>query len=58
MCYNISTKNGGRKVMAKAKWYKWVWADGTISYCRGYDRTEKAAMERNHGKLLSKTLAY
>jgi hypothetical protein len=44
--------------MAKAKWYKWVWTDGTVSYCRGYDRTEKASMERKHGKLVSKTLAY
>lgn len=44
--------------MAKAKWYKWVWADGMVTYCRGYDRVEKAAMERHHGKLLSKTFAY
>lgn len=44
--------------MAKAKWYKWAWADGIVSYARGYSRTEKAAMERKHGKLLSKTLAY
>lgn len=42
--------------MAKAKWYRWVWEDGTVSICRGFDRIEKAAMEREHGKLISKTL--
>ena len=44
--------------MRKAKWYKWTWTDGTTTYCRGYDRTEKASMERKHGRLVSKTLAY
>ena len=44
--------------MAKAKWYKWTWTDGTVTICRGYDRTEKAAMERQHGKLVGKALAY
>ena len=44
--------------MAKAKWYKWTWADGTVTYCRGYDRAEKAAMDRQHGKLVGKVLAY
>ena len=44
--------------MAKAKWYKWIWQDGTISYGCGYDKTEKAIMEKRHGKLISKTLAY
>lgn len=36
--------------MAKAKWYKWVWSDGVVTYCRGYDKTEKASMERLHTK--------
>ena len=44
--------------MAKAKWYRWTWADGTVTICRGYDRTEKASMERNHGKLISKMLEF
>ena len=44
--------------MAKAKRYRWTWADGTVTICRGYDRTEKASMERNHGKLISKTLEF
>jgi hypothetical protein len=44
--------------MAKAKWYRWTWADGTVTICRGYDRTEKASMERNHGKLISKVLEF
>ena len=44
--------------MRKANIYKFTWTDGTITYGRGYDRTEKASMERKHGKMLSKTLAY
>lgn len=44
--------------MAKAKWYRWVWEDDMISYCRGYNKLEKSVMEREHGKLISKTLAY
>lgn len=43
--------------MAKKLWYKWKWADGTVTICAGYDRTEKAVMERKHGKLISKSLA-
>ena len=43
--------------MAKAKWFKWVWESGVVTYASGYDRTEKASMERKYGKLLSKTLA-
>lgn len=38
----------------KKTWYKWIWEDGMISYCGGYDRTEMSAMVRKHGKLLSK----
>lgn len=44
--------------MAKEKWYKWVWAGGTITYARGYDRTELAAMERKYGKLMYRIIAY
>ena len=40
----------------KKQWYKWIWQDGTVTICRGYDKVEKAAMERNHGKLLCKQL--
>ena len=44
--------------MRKAKWYKWTWADGTVTYCCEYDKTEQANMECKHGKLISKKLAY
>ena len=44
--------------MAKATWYRFIWADGTVTICRGYNKTEKTNMERKHGKLISKTLAY
>ena len=40
--------------MTKYKWYRWTWADGCVTICRGYSRCEKAAMERQHGKLISK----
>ena len=40
--------------MAKAKIYKFTWEDGTVTICRGYDRTEKENMVRKHGKLISK----
>lgn len=38
------------------KWYRFVWSDGTVSICKGYDKAEMQAMVRNHGKLVSKTL--
>lgn len=41
--------------MANMKMYKWVWESGMVTYARGYDRTEKAAMERKYGKLVSKS---
>ena len=38
----------------KKTWYKWTFADGSVYYCAGFDRTEKENMERKHGKILSK----
>lgn len=40
--------------MKKMKWYRFTWADGYISECRGYSRQERAVEERKHGKLISK----
>ena len=40
--------------MAKKNWYRWTWADGTITIAMGYDRTEMAANVRKYGKLISK----
>ena len=38
-------------------WYKFTWANGMVTYARGYDRTEKAVMEKKYGKLLTKEKA-
>lgn len=40
--------------MKKVKWYRFTWADGYFSECRGYSRQERAVEERKHGKLISK----
>jgi hypothetical protein len=37
--------------------YWFTFSDGYRECARGYDRAELRAMERNHGKLLSKTPA-
>lgn len=42
--------------MAKCNWYRFTFEDGTITLCRGYDRTEMYHMIRKHGKLISKVL--
>ena len=42
----------------KRAWYKWTWANGMVTFASGYDRTEKAAMEKKYGKLLTKEKAY
>lgn len=44
--------------MRKAKWYKWTWANGMVTYGVHYDRTDKATMERKYGKLISKEPAW
>lgn len=36
------------------KWYRFIFADGYEIFARGLDRTERAAAERAHGKLVSK----
>ena len=54
LCYTIVRKNKGD---TKMKWYRFEWADGTISYAAGYSKVEMSHMVRNHGKLLSKTRA-
>jgi hypothetical protein len=41
--------------MEDLKMFKWTWENGTVTYARGYDRTEKAVMVRKYGKLISKT---
>lgn len=42
--------------MAKCKWYRFLFEDGTVTICRGYDRTEMENMVRKHGKLINKVL--
>jgi hypothetical protein len=42
----------------KKTWYKWTWADGTVTVCKGYNKAEKAAMVRQHGNLLKVAVAY
>ena len=42
--------------MKKMKWYRFTWADGTVVERRDYSASEKKAMERIHGKLISKVL--
>ena len=58
MWYTIYSKGDkpqkGFDLMKKMKWYRFTWADGYISECRGYSRQERAAEERKHGKLISK----
>lgn len=44
----------GLDLMKKMKWYRFTWADGTITECRGYSTLERKVMERDHGKLISK----
>ena len=44
--------------MAKKVWYRWEWEDGTVSICRGYNKLERQVMERHHGRLLYKCIAY
>jgi hypothetical protein len=41
--------------MEDLKMFKWTWENGTVTYARGYDRTEKAVMVKKYGKLISKT---
>ena len=41
--------------MKKAYWYRWVWANGLVTICKGYDRTEMYWMVKNNGALISKT---
>lgn len=36
------------------QWYKFTWADGTVTYAGRYNKIEKDVMERKHGKLISK----
>lgn len=40
--------------MASGKWYWFIFADGYKVCCRGMDKSERAAEERRHGKLLYK----
>lgn len=39
------------------KFYKFTFADGHIVITRGFDRVEKAAEIRKHGKIISKVPA-
>ena len=41
--------------MKKYNYYRFTFADGYFCIMRGMDRTEKMTMEREHGKLISKT---
>ncbi len=40
--------------MKTYKWYRFTFADGYVVICRGMNSMEKAAMVRQHGKLVSK----
>jgi hypothetical protein len=44
--------------MAKAKWYRWTFEDGTVSICKGYSKTELYWEVKRHGKLISKVLEF
>lgn len=37
------------------KWYKFTFADGYETWCRGLSAQERKVEERKHGKLISKT---
>lgn len=39
------------------KFYKFTFADGYVVIARGFDRVEKAAEIRKHGKIISKVPA-
>jgi len=43
----------GFDLMKKA-WYVWIWSDGTETMAMGYSKTERAAIEREHGTLVRK----
>lgn len=43
--------------MKKYNWYRFTFEDGYFCIMRGMDRIEKAAIERQHGKLISKVFA-
>ena len=40
--------------MKTYKWYRFTFSDGYVTIRRGLNSMEKAAMERQHGKLVSK----
>lgn len=40
--------------MKKYKWYRWTWADGTVTIARNYSANEKRVNESKYGKLISK----
>lgn len=40
--------------MKTYKWFRFTFADGYVTIRRGMSGTEKATMERQHGKLVSK----
>lgn len=44
--------------MKKPYFYKFFWEDGTITICRGYDRTEMYWEVKKHGKLIKKERAW
>lgn len=39
----------------KETWYRFTFADGYISICRGMSAQELSVEEAKHGKLISKT---
>lgn len=39
----------------KETWYRFTFADGYVSICRGMSASERRVIEAEHGKLVSKT---
>jgi len=57
--YNKDNKRKGETTMAKTKvekWYKFSFADGTCTICRGMSAWELKVEERTHGKCIGKVL--
>ena len=36
------------------QWYKWIWANGVVTICKGYSKSEMRHAEKVNGKLLKK----
>ncbi len=44
-------------MVKKETWYRFTFADGHISICRGMSKQERMVEEAKHGKLVSNTKA-